>query len=79
MFVLSPSELRPGDLVQVDVTWVYVIDEAMTMHRGMGIFDDFELLVGARVRPVDSETSTLRTWQPTDQVLVRRTATTRPD
>ena len=79
MFVLSPSELRPGDLVQVDATWVCVIDEAMTMHRGMGIFDDFELLVGARVKPVDSETSTLRTWQPTDRVLVRRTATTAPD
>ena len=69
---LAPSELLPGDLVLINTTWARVLDEAMTMHRGLGMFDDFQLLVGARIEFVGKLGSRTWMWRPTDRVQVRR-------
>lgn len=70
--LLAPAELLPGDLVLVNATWARVVDEPMTMHRGLGMFDDFQLLVGTRIEFVGESVSQTWTWQPTDRVQVRR-------
>jgi hypothetical protein len=71
---LSPSELLPDDLVLVNANWARVIDEAMTMHRGLGMFDDFQLLVGARIEFAGQPGARVWTWKPADRVQVRRGA-----
>jgi hypothetical protein len=38
-----------------------VIEDPMTMHRGIGLFDEFELFVGVRVAPRGAPSS-LRIW-----------------
>lgn len=69
---LAPSELMPDDLVFVAGVWARVLGEAMTMHRGLGMFDDFQLFVGARIDFGDRAVSRTWTWTPTDRVQVRR-------
>jgi hypothetical protein len=71
---LAPSELMPGDLVLVNEAWARVLDEAMTMHRGMGMFDEFQLLVGTRIEFVGKSGEQAWTWRRTDRVQVRRMA-----
>jgi hypothetical protein len=69
---LAPFELMPGDLVFVDAGWACVLDEPMTMHRGLGMFDDFQLFVGTRVEFSGKAGSQAWTWHPTERVQVRR-------
>ena len=70
---IAPSELLPGDVILVGSdTWARVLEEAMTMHRGLGMFDDFQLLVGARIELPDHSGSQLWTWKPDERVPVRR-------
>jgi hypothetical protein len=69
---LAPSELLPGDLVRVHAAWARVLDEPMTVHRGLGIFDDLQILVGASIEFIGHPGSELWTWDPNDRVPVRR-------
>jgi hypothetical protein len=69
---LAPSDLLAGDLVLVDGNWARVLTEAMTMHRGLGMFDDFQVFVGTRIEFVGTPGSQAWTWEPTDRVRVRR-------
>lgn len=69
---VAPSEILPDDLVLVSGTWARVVGEAMTMHRGLGMFDDFEILVGAQVEFLGQAGSKLCAWKPGDLVPVRR-------
>ena len=70
---VAPSELAPGDIVLVNGTRARVSEEVMTMHRGLGPFDDFQLLIGARIDWIGQPGSTLWTWRPTERVAVLRT------
>ena len=75
---LAPSELMPDDLVLVSATWARVLDEAMTMHRGLGMFDDFQVFVGARIEFVGQAGPRVWQWAPGDRVHVRRMTTDPP-
>lgn len=72
MTELAPFEIVPGDLVLVRGTWARVLGEPMTMHRGLGPFDDFQILVGAQIEFLHRASSELWVWDPTDRVPVRR-------
>jgi hypothetical protein len=49
-------ELRAGDIVRIGSEQLLVTAEPMTMHRGLGLFDDFALLVGIEVQCADTGT-----------------------
>lgn len=69
---LAPSELLPGDVILVRCAWARVLEEAMTMHRGLGMFDEFQILVGTRIEFLDHPGPQLWSWGADDHVLVRR-------
>ena len=45
-------ELAPDDVILVKEGLVRVTSEPETVHRGLSLFDEFELLVGLRVLPI---------------------------
>ncbi|MDQ6730743.1 MAG: hypothetical protein M3022_10665 [Actinomycetota bacterium] len=42
-------EVAPGDVLLLEGERVLVLDEPVLMHRGLGLFDELELLVGVTV------------------------------
>lgn len=71
---VSPGELAPGDLVLVESEPARVLEEPMAMHRGLGLFDEFQMLVGVRLQRRDPARLELRVWAPDARVPVRRRA-----
>jgi hypothetical protein len=63
--------LREGDIIRVGSEWMLVADEPLTMHRGLGLFDDFALLIEVEVRDADGIGPRRRLVLPADRgVLV---------
>ena len=70
---IGASEICPGDHVLVsDGAWVRVVDSVMTMHRGLGPFDDFHIFLGAHVEFPEQEGAHIHTWELHDRVTIRR-------
>jgi hypothetical protein len=45
--------LRAGDVVRIGAEQLLVTADPMTMHRGLGLFDDFALFIGIDVQRAD--------------------------
>jgi hypothetical protein len=46
-------ELRPGDIIWLGAERLLVAEEPVTIHRGLGLFDDFALFIGVEVQSAD--------------------------
>ena len=70
---LLPAELQPGDLVYVgDEAPRFVLDEPLAVHRGLGIFDEFRLLVGTRLQFEGAALVEFWTWEQSELLNVQR-------
>ncbi len=72
---LRALELARNDIIRFDDRCMRVLDEPETIHRGLGLFDEFQLLVG--VRCVDAARPSAREYlvlDPEETVTVRRAA-----
>jgi hypothetical protein len=74
---ISASELAPGDVVIEDGVPLVVEEEPLTMHRGLGMFDEFELLIGVRVRALAAPARAFLTRRPEERVRVSRSSAQR--
>lgn len=71
-------ELRAVDVTRDDVIyhedrWLRVLDDPETVHQGLGLFDEFRLLVG--IRCVDETRPSGREYvflDPNQRVIARR-------
>jgi hypothetical protein len=68
---LAAADLSVGDVVVEGEARLEVIEDPITMHRGKGLFDEFELLVGVRVAPRGARPS-LRIWSADAVIPVER-------
>ena len=73
---LLPGELQPGDLVYVGAEEPgLVLDEPLAVHRGLGIFDEFRILVGTRLQFEGAARVVFWTWEQTELLNVQRHST----
>jgi hypothetical protein len=48
---IRASELAAGDVIELEMDRLVVVEEPQVMHRGWSLFDQFELLIGLTVCP----------------------------
>ena len=65
------QEVRPGDALVLEREDLVVAGEPVTMHAGLGLFDELALFVGVPVR-AGSGRAVLRRFAPGELVRVRR-------
>jgi hypothetical protein len=68
---ISPTELEEGDLIVDGSTCLRVIGEPQSMHTGLGLFDEFQMMIRAELEDTDNGRRLTRVWG-LDAVLVRR-------
>lgn len=66
-------DVRPGDALVDEQSGVIVTGEPVTMHAGLGLFDEPELYVGLPVH-AQGQRPILRRFAPDQLVRVRRAA-----
>lgn len=69
---LAPEELRPGDTVVIGSESAIVVSEPLIVHRGLGMFDELQLLIGASVRFAGAGKSEFQVWEPSASLEVHR-------
>jgi hypothetical protein len=67
---VAPTEVEQGDLVVEGSRVLRVTGEPQTMHSGLGLFDDFRIMIRAEVEDVDNGHYCTRVWG-LDAVIVR--------
>jgi hypothetical protein len=60
---LPPAELKPGDLVLLDRERLRVLDEPLTVHRGLGMFDEFKVMAGVYLQRPGEAKAAFHTWE----------------
>jgi hypothetical protein len=68
---ISPTELEDGDLIVDGLMSLRVVGEPQSMHSGLGLFDDFQMMIRAEVEDVEDGHRSARVWG-LDAVVVRR-------
>lgn len=69
----AACDLHIGDVVIEGDLRLEVLEEPLTMHRGNGPFDAFELLVGVRIA-TGAGPGVLRVWSVDDLLPIERPA-----
>jgi hypothetical protein len=59
---ISPTELEDGDVVLDGPTFLRVIGEPQSMHSGLGLFDDFQMMIRAEVEDTEAGHRSTRVW-----------------
>jgi hypothetical protein len=67
---ISPTEVEAGDLIIDGSTSLRVLSEPYSMHKGLGLFDDFQMMIRAEVEDTEDGHRSARVWG-LDTVLVR--------
>ena len=60
---LSPGDLQPGDLVLLDGQRVRVLTEPLTSHRGLGVFDEFRIMLGVQIEVPGTSKAAFHKWE----------------
>jgi hypothetical protein len=60
---LPPARLKPGDLVLLHRERFRVLDEPVTVHRGLGMFDEFKLMAGVYLQRPGEAKAAFHTWE----------------
>jgi hypothetical protein len=68
---VSPTELADGDVVLDGELCLRIIGEPQTMHTGLGLFDEFQLMIRTEVEDSEDGSRSARIWS-LDAVLIRR-------
>lgn len=67
---VAPTEIEAGDLVLDGSTLLLVVNDPQTMHSGLGLFDDFRVMIRAEVEDLEDGQLSARCWD-LDEVLIR--------
>lgn len=66
----APTEIEDGDLLIEGSRLLRVVSEPQTMHLGLGLFDDFRVMIRADVQDLEDGRIEARRWK-LDEVLIR--------
>ena len=67
---VAPTEIEQGDLVVEGGMLLRVVSEPHTVHSGLGLFDDFRVMIRADVENLEDGRLSRRSWE-LDEVLIR--------
>jgi hypothetical protein len=67
---ISPTEVDEGDLIFDGSTYLRVLGEPYSVHTGLGLFDEFQMMIRAEVEDTEDGHRSARVWG-LDAVLVR--------
>ncbi len=67
---VAPTEIEEGDLIIDGSMLLRVVSEPHTMHSGLGLFDDFRVLIRVEVEDLEDGQLSARCWE-LDEVLIR--------
>jgi hypothetical protein len=66
---VAPTEIKEGDLIIEGSMLLRVVSEPQTMHLGLGLFDDFRVMIRADVQDLEDGRLSARRWELEEELI----------